>query len=78
VYVGTFYALFAVLSRAHDRFHVVLAGVSAVFVVASVALAAAGARLVWCLLVLAATPWVTVVGRSWRWWSGQSSWPPGL
>lgn len=46
------------LSRAHDRFHVVLVGMSAVVVLASVAL-------VWCLLVLAATPWATVVGHAW-------------
>ncbi|MET0432565.1 MAG: hypothetical protein ABW025_00245 [Cellulomonas sp.] len=46
------------LSRTHDRFHVVLVGMSAVVVLASVAL-------VWCLLVLAATPWVTVVGHAW-------------
>jgi low temperature requirement protein LtrA len=65
VYVGTFYALFAVLSRAHERFHGVLVGVSAVVGAGSVVLAAAGARLVWCLLVLGATPWVTVVGHAW-------------
>jgi len=65
VYVGTFYALFAVLGRAHERFHGMLVGVSALVVAGSVALAAAGAPLVWCLLVLAATPWVTVVGHAW-------------
>ncbi len=65
VYVGTFYALFAALSRAHDRFHGVLVAGSAAVVLASVALAAAGVPLVWCLLVLAATPWVTVVGHAW-------------
>ena len=65
VYVGAFYLLFAALSRAHDRFHVALVGVSAAVVLTSVALAAVGAPLVWCLLVLAFTPWVTVVGHAW-------------
>jgi hypothetical protein len=33
-----------------------------VLVAASVVLAVVGVALVWCLLILALTPWVTVVG----------------
>jgi len=62
-YVGTFYALFRALSRAHGRVHLVLVAVSAAVVLGSVALVAAGAPLVWGLLLLAVTPWVTVVGH---------------
>lgn len=39
-----------------------LIAVSAVIVVGSVLMAAAGVPLVWCLVVLSTTPWVTVVG----------------
>jgi hypothetical protein len=34
--------------------------------VASVALAAAGASLAWCLLVLALSPWISVLGYELR------------
>lgn len=45
--------------------HLVLAGVSWAVVLVGVALAGLGAPLVWCLLVLAVAPWVTVVGHGW-------------
>jgi low temperature requirement protein LtrA len=62
VYVLSIYALSFQLTQVADPFHLLLIGGSAVVVAASLALAVAGAPLVWCLLVLAITPWVSVVG----------------
>ena len=62
VYVLSIYALSFQLTRVADPFHLLLIGGSAVVVAASLALAVARAPLVWCLLVLAITPWVSVVG----------------
>jgi low temperature requirement protein LtrA len=62
VYVVTMYLLYAQLSRTADPFHLVLVAGSAVVVGAAVLMAVADVDLVWCLLVLALTPWVTVVG----------------
>ena len=56
------YGAYALLTHGFDGFHVVLIAGSALVVAAAVLLAAAGAGLVWCLLVLALTPWVTVLG----------------
>ena len=61
-YVVLLYALYALLTRTFDRFHLLLIAGSAAVVVGSVALVAAGASLSWGLLVLALTPWVTVIG----------------
>jgi low temperature requirement protein LtrA len=62
VYVVSIYALSFGLTRTADPFHVLLIAGSALFVGASVVLAVWGVPLVWCLLVLALTPWVSVVG----------------
>jgi low temperature requirement protein LtrA len=62
IYVLAFYALYAQLVRAYDPFHLLLLAVSVGVLAASVVLAVAGASLVWCLVALALTPWVTVVG----------------
>jgi low temperature requirement protein LtrA len=62
LYVLAFYALYSQLTRTFDPFHLLLLAVSGAVVGASVVLSMAGAPLVWCLLVLALTPWVTVVG----------------
>jgi low temperature requirement protein LtrA len=62
LYVLTLYALHYWLGRVFDPFHLLLLGGTALVVGASVALAAAGAPMVWCLAVLALAPWVTVVG----------------
>src|SRR5687768_9261982 len=62
VYVVSIYALHYQVSRVFDPFHLLLLGGTAVVVVASVAMAAAGTAMVWCLAFLALTPWVTVVG----------------
>ncbi|WP_240340201.1 low temperature requirement protein A [Nocardioides sp. SYSU D00038] len=61
-YVVLMYVLYGTLTRSLDPFHVVLVMVSGVVVALGVGLAAAGVPLVWCLLVLALVPWVTVVG----------------
>jgi low temperature requirement protein LtrA len=62
LYLGAYYVLFAQLTRLYDPFHLLLLAGTCGVVVSSVLLAAAGAPLVWCLLVLALAPWVTVVG----------------
>lgn len=62
VYVLLLYLLYAQLTRALDPFHLVLIAGSAVVLSAGMVLVAAGASLSWSLLVVAATPWVTVVG----------------
>ncbi|HEY1118880.1 MAG TPA: low temperature requirement protein A, partial [Acidimicrobiales bacterium] len=62
LYTLTFYAGYSLLTRSFDRFHLVLLVITAAVIAASLLMAAAGVGLVWCLLVLALTPWVTVVG----------------
>ncbi len=66
VYIIGIFVLYTYLTHALDRFHLILIGVSAVFLVAPVVLAAAGASMAWCLLVLSLAPWVTVVGYELR------------
>jgi low temperature requirement protein LtrA len=61
-YVGLLYALYALLTRTYDPFHLLLVLGSAAVLAAGVAMVAAGASLTWSLLVVALTPWVTVVG----------------
>ncbi|MDQ6526246.1 low temperature requirement protein A [Nocardioides sp. LHD-245] len=56
------YGGYAALTRTFDTFHLVLLVVSAAAIAASVLMATADVDLVWCLLVLSLTPWVTVVG----------------
>lgn len=59
--LGTF-GLYTLLTRTFESFHVVLLAGTTGVVVAAVLMARVGVPLEWCLLVLAATPWVTVVG----------------
>ena len=62
IYVVMLYALYSVLMRTRDAFHVwLLAGTAAVLLL-SVLLAAAGVEMAICLVVLAFAPVVTVVG----------------
>jgi low temperature requirement protein LtrA len=61
-YVALLYLLYAQLTRTVDPFHVWLVIGSAVVLAIGVAMTAAGASLTWSLLVVALTPWVTVVG----------------
>ena len=62
LYVLSIYALHYQLARVFDPFHLLLLAGTAVVVVAAIAMAAAGAPMVWCLAVLSLAPWVTVVG----------------
>jgi len=62
VYVGLLYALYAVLTRTFDPFHLLLILGSAAVLAVGVVMVASGASLTWSLLVVALTPWVTVVG----------------
>ncbi|RBY78694.1 hypothetical protein DQ238_11505 [Geodermatophilus sp. TF02-6] len=62
LYVLSVFALYDQLTRSFDPVHLILLAGSTLLAAASVAMAAAGATMVWCLAVLALTPWVTVVG----------------
>jgi low temperature requirement protein LtrA len=62
LYVGLLFTLYALLTRTLDPFHLLLVAGSAVVLAIGVALVASGASLTWSLLVVALTPWVTVVG----------------
>jgi hypothetical protein len=62
LYVTWIYVLYFQLTRVFDPFHLLLLAGTAVVALVSVAMAAAGTPMVWCLAVLALTPWVTVVG----------------
>ncbi len=62
VYVLMIFLLYMQITRTFDPFHVILLVFSGVVVAASMLLAVAGVDVFWCLLLLAATPWVTVVG----------------
>jgi low temperature requirement protein LtrA len=62
VYIASIFAVYSQLTRSFDPFHVLLIAVSAVIVIGSVLMAAAGVPLVWCLVLLSTAPWVTVVG----------------
>ena len=66
IFVAEVYWLYSTLTRSLDPFHVALIAGSAAVLVASVALAAGGATMAWCLLVLSLSPWVTVVGYELR------------
>lgn len=61
-YILGIFVLYAILTATFDPFHLLLLASTAVVVVAGVLMARAGVSLEWCLLVLAAAPWVTVVG----------------
>ncbi|HEX6618070.1 MAG TPA: low temperature requirement protein A, partial [Solirubrobacteraceae bacterium] len=62
IYVAMFYALYSVLMRAYDPFHVGLVAGTTALLVLSVVLAAASVSVSACLVVLALAPAVTVVG----------------
>ncbi len=62
VYLAALYGLYALLTRQFDPFHTLLVALSGLVLFASFLLAVAGVPLEWCLLVVALTPWVTVVG----------------
>jgi low temperature requirement protein LtrA len=62
LYVLLLYLLYLQLTHTVDPFHLVLLAGSAVVLGVAVAMVAAGASLSWSLLVVACTPWVTVIG----------------
>jgi low temperature requirement protein LtrA len=62
LYIASVYALHYQVSRVFDPFHMLLLGGTTLVVAGSIAMAAAGTPMVWCLAVLALAPWVTVVG----------------
>jgi low temperature requirement protein LtrA len=66
IYVVGIYVLYAFLTRTLDRFHLWLLAATVVPLAAPIALAAAGASMAWCLVVLSLSPWVTVVGYELR------------
>ena len=61
-YVICLYALYSVLAREIDPFHLWLVGGTAVVIAAAIIMAAAGTPVAACLLVLTLAPAVTVVG----------------
>ena len=62
VAIAGVYGLYTYLTSTIDGFHWLLIAGSAVVLVLSYGLASAGLELHWALLILATTPWVTVVG----------------
>jgi low temperature requirement protein LtrA len=62
VFIGSVYLLYMVIARAVDPFHALLVGLTAVVLVASVALAAAGVSVPVCLVIVMLAPVVTIVG----------------
>ena len=66
IFIAGVYWMYSTLTRSLDPFHVSLLIGTAAVLVASVALAGAGASVAWSLLVLALAPWVTVVGYELR------------
>jgi hypothetical protein len=61
-FVAAVYLLYMLLVHTWDAFHLLLMGLTAVVLVASVVLAAAGLSMPVCLLVVTLAPVVTVVG----------------
>jgi imidazoleglycerol-phosphate dehydratase len=66
VYVVGIFVLYAFLTRTLDRFHLWLMAATTGPRAAPLAMAAAGASMPWCLVVLSLSPWVTVVGYELR------------
>jgi low temperature requirement protein LtrA len=61
-YVVLMYFLYTLVTRSVDPFHLWLVLGSALTLAIGIALVAGGGSLVWALMVVALTPWVTVVG----------------
>jgi low temperature requirement protein LtrA len=62
IYIGVVFALYSVLMRVRDPFHLGLIAGTAAIIGLSIVLAAAGVNVPLCLVVLALAPMVTVVG----------------
>jgi low temperature requirement protein LtrA len=61
-YVLISFVIYALTSGWVEQFHYFLLGFSTGCLALAIALAGAGAPMVWCLAVVAAVPWITVVG----------------
>jgi low temperature requirement protein LtrA len=61
-YIVGLFVLYMILTITFDPFHLLLLAGSAAVVVIALLMARTEVPLEWCLLVLSATPWVTVVG----------------
>jgi low temperature requirement protein LtrA len=61
-YLVLMYVVYMLITRSVDPFHLWLVLGSVVTLAAGIALVAAGGSLVWALMIVALTPWVTVVG----------------
>jgi low temperature requirement protein LtrA len=62
VFALSVFVLYTYLTRSFDPFHLTMMAVTAVLLAAPLLLAAGGASMAWCLVVLSLSPWVTVVG----------------
>jgi len=62
LYVALLYLLYAQLTHTFDPFHLLLVLVSGAVLAAGLAMVALGASLTWSLMIVALTPWVTVIG----------------
>ncbi len=62
LYYLTLFLLYMQISRSFDPLHVVLFTITMALVIAALILADRGVDLFWCLVVVAASPWVIVVG----------------
>jgi low temperature requirement protein LtrA len=62
IFAGVFYALYSILMRTGDPFHLGLLAATTALLVLSLLLAAAGVSMAVCLIVLMLAPAVTVVG----------------
>jgi len=65
LFIATIYALYSALTHSFDPHHVWMIAGSGIVIVATVVCACAGIGLVWCIALLAVTPWVSVVGYEW-------------
>jgi low temperature requirement protein LtrA len=66
VFIGLVYVVYALLVRTMEAFHLLLLALTAVVLVAAVALAMLGVSMAICLLVVTLAPVVTVVGFEMR------------
>jgi low temperature requirement protein LtrA len=66
VYIFGVFALYTILTRTVDAFHLWLLGLTAVLLIAPLPMASGGIDMSWCLLVLSLSPWVTVAGYELR------------
>ena len=66
VYLVMVYGLFVYLAPGRHRLHIGMLSGSGILLVIAIAMAAMGASLNACLMVMMLAPWVTVLGYEWR------------